>query len=389
VSNSRRGLLAAGLVTAVVGSMGVVWTLNANAGETPPAEAPAAAPAPVVADAAEEPLFVPPKLLPWGAKPKKIKLAKAGAKGKAIAAAGAGAAPPADPSGSPDPEAEFAPKGRTLPDDRSESTRDRVAPPAPPGVRQAKADVSEGEFDYHYAVGAQEGQTDGTWSTLTINKPVQAKNDYHTLAEITVQSADRKHAVEVGWTVDRALNPDDATDAEPHLFIFSWEDDEPRCYVQFTEEEKKKKVPKCGFTLHSGTIAPGFTLPVPVKEDEEVQKRFGIRHSDGAWWIAYDSEWIGYFPDSEWEGRFTKGGRSQWFGEVASPKGVLPCSTMGNGLLGYKGKAARLGSITLTGGPEVKPEIWATNSAYYSVGWSLPDTYHTFRYGGPGAVTGC
>src|SRR5690348_2926134 len=43
VSNSRRGLLAAGLAAAVVGSMGVVWTLNASAEETPEAPVPAVA----------------------------------------------------------------------------------------------------------------------------------------------------------------------------------------------------------------------------------------------------------------------------------------------------------------------------------------------------------
>src|SRR5690349_24964328 len=66
VSNSRRGLLAAGLAAAVVGSMGIVWTLSADAGEMPeggtavvasePAQPPAGEP---VTEPAGEPVTEP------------------------------------------------------------------------------------------------------------------------------------------------------------------------------------------------------------------------------------------------------------------------------------------------------------------------------------------
>jgi hypothetical protein len=107
--------------------------------------------------------------------------------------------------------------------------------------------------------------------------------------------------------------------------------------------------------------------------------------SAGAWWIAYDSVYLGYFPDSHWDGRFTRGGLTQWFGEVASPKDVTPCSTMGNGLTGEKGLAARLGSITFLNGPELAPIVWETKKDYYSAAWTLEKSVHTVRYGGPGA----
>jgi hypothetical protein len=109
--------------------MGTVWTLNASAEETTEAEAPAAAVAPATtetapeadeaapetapetaetapatvetapeAPAAGDAVLTPPKLLPWGAKPQRLKRAKPGASSKAVAAAGADAAP-ADTSG--------------------------------------------------------------------------------------------------------------------------------------------------------------------------------------------------------------------------------------------------------------------------------------------------
>ena len=63
VSISRRGLYAAGLAVAVVGSMGVVSTLNAGAEEVPQSPAPAEA-----TDA-----LAPPAELPWGERPERLK----------------------------------------------------------------------------------------------------------------------------------------------------------------------------------------------------------------------------------------------------------------------------------------------------------------------------
>jgi hypothetical protein len=346
VSNSRRGLLAAGLAVAVVGSMGTVWTLNAGAAETPEAEAPAVAVAPVdaaapaVADAAAdavapvdaEPAPVPPKLLPWGAKPKKIKRAKAGASSTAVAAAGAGAAP-ADTSGSLKPKAEYEPKGRGPINPAGTRMRASVVPPAPPStVSSVMAAAAKADKPiYHYLVGTQLGETDGSWANLTIEKPRLAEGDFHTLAEISVESGgETPHAVEVGWTVDRGVNGD----SDPHLFVYYWKDGVPICYNA------------CGFTMYSKTVKPGDTLPVGES------KRFGIQHSGGAWWIAYDSEWIGYFSDKNWESRFTKGSVTQWFGEVAAST-LTPCTQMGNGKLATNGSAARIGSISMTNGPTV------------------------------------
>ena len=404
VSKPRRGFLAAGLAAAVAGSMGVVWTLNANAEEIPgpvapaaivPADPDAAEPAagdpaaghrapgdPAAGDPApEDPASgdrasggpgtagpshaesaaaqadapVPPKVLPWGERPAKLKRARAGASSKAVAAAGADAAP-ADTSGSLEPVAEYAPKGRNSRAGRLSRSRTTVVPPAPPTT--AKSSAAAGDVFFHYSVGTQIGDTDGTWANLTIAKPYLAHGDYHTLTEIAVQSADGRQIVEVGWTVDRQVNGDD----DPHLFVYYWKDREPSCYNA------------CGFEMYSRTVKPGDTLPTGG------QKRFGIQHFDGVWWIAYDSEWIGYFPDRLWNHQYTRGGLTQWFGEVASST-PDPCTDMGNSLPATDGYAARIGSISMTNGPAPLAAVRTTSSHYSAL--SLSD--RTFRFGGSGA----
>jgi hypothetical protein len=427
VSNSRRGLLAAGLAVVVIGSTGAVWTLNASAEETTAAEAPAAAvaPADVAADAdvaaeaeapataevapatetspaaetppaAEAPsasrpapVSVPPKLLPWGAKPTKLKVARTGSSSKAIAAAGADAAPE-DPSKSTG--SVWAPKGgRGTNGKFVKSARTTVVPPAPPAFGTAKvaaaAKADDRPVNFHYLVGGTGGATDGTWANLTIEKPKLADGDYHTLAEIAVQSEGARHTVEVGWTVDRSLNKDD----EPHLFVFYWKDGKRTCYNE------------CKWTQKHPLIGPGAVLPVGTS------KRFGIQHSDSAWWIAYNSQWIGYFHDENWDYNFTQGAISQWFGEVASPS-LTPCTQMGNGKGSTDGNAARIGSISTTNGPKVDfdvdprpkylvepgnpipPTIYdpENNKDHKDKPWWSPwtgteigDAGTTFRYGGP------
>ncbi|MGW4940642.1 neprosin family prolyl endopeptidase [Actinoplanes sp. NPDC004185] len=396
MSNSRRGLLAAGLAVAVVGTMGTVWTLNASAEET--AEAPAAAAAPETAETAPEAaetapaaietapetpaagdaILTPPKLLPWGAKPQRLKRAKPGASSKAVAAAGADAAP-ADKSGAVTPTREYAPKGGQGANGAFlKSARTTVVPPTPPNTGTVKAAAAADRVvNFHYAVGAQDGETDGTWANLTVEKPKLVEGDYHTLAELAVRSADSQQTVEVGWTVDRSVNGDD----DPHLFVFYWKDGVAKCYNA------------CGWTQIHKTVKPGDTLPVGTS------KRFGIMHDGNAWWIAYNSEYIGYFHDKNWEGRFTRAGLAQWFGEVASPS-LTPCTQMGNGKPASDGDAARIGSISMTKGPTVgfqldmRPkfkvdpplppvQIEKPDEPYWTPWTGALRTPTTFRYGGP------
>jgi hypothetical protein len=163
----------------------------------------------------------------------------------------------------------------------------------------------------------------------------------------------------VGWTVDRLVNPD----SDPHLFVFSWVDGGPKCYNE------------CGFVPAKGaSIKPGDTLAYGTS------KNFGIQHINNAWWIAYDSEWIGAFMDDNWKGNFTQSGLVQFFGEVAAST-ETSCSKMGTGKLPETSAAARFSSVVYVEGPPVQLSVSVKSTSEAFQVNRLTD--RTFRYGGP------
>jgi hypothetical protein len=245
---------------------------------------------------------------------------------------------------------EFAPKGLPVRRSATGAAASKVqaqtlAAPAP-------------TINFFYSQASQAAVADGTYATMTIGRPELADGDYHSLAEITAQSADGQQIVEAGWTVDRNVNGDD----EPHLFVYHWVDRKQSCYNG------------CGFVQFSANVKPGSALPVGTA------RRFGIQHFGGSWWVMYDNEWIGYFPDSIWDGRFTRTGLTQWFGEVAAADST-PCTDMGTGVPAADAGAAEIRSIGLLVGPAVKIASGAT-SPYYTVAQT---SSNAIRYGGKGA----
>ena len=238
MSISRRGLLAAGLAVAAVGTIGVVSTMNASADETP-----------AVVTTATDPTETPPRLLPTGARPRPVIKGRVGASSDALGAAGASAA-----TDVVNPRSEgtaFAPKGQSGLITKSETS---VPPPAPP----VRTDAIQGDsfVSYTYAGGRQYAVTDGVSGLMTISNPTLAQNDWHTLGEFAVQTADRQQTVEVGWTVDRTTFGDDQT----HLFVYHWVDGQESCY-------------NCAFVPYSkATVRPGDVLPA------NAIKLFGIMH---------------------------------------------------------------------------------------------------------------
>jgi hypothetical protein len=340
VSILSRRIIAAGLAVATVGSLGVASTLNAGAAEVTAARSSASSP--VAA------LDTPPPRLPGGGTPKgrTRQGGAASATGFSAFSAAEGAAEAAPLDVTP----EFAPKGlpsRTLAKAAAVSKvqAQTLAAPAP-------------SFNFLYAQASQAAASDGTYATMTIARPALAAGDYHSLAEIAAQSADGQQVVEVGWTVDRNINGDD----QPHLFVYHWVDRKETCYNA------------CGFVQYSMNVRPGTALPVGTA------KRFGIQHFGGSWWVMYDNEWIGYFPDSIWGGRFTRTGLAQWFGEVAAAR-AEPCTEMGTGVPAAEPGAAEFRSINFINGPAVRIATGAT-SPYYTVSQTSTNAY---RYGGAGA----
>lgn len=362
VLKSRRGLLAAGLAVAVVGAFGVASTLNAGADEVP--NAPEARPAPAVAAAPAAPDdLLPPSVLPWGERPKKIKRGRGGDTSRSLRAEGLSAAP-ADASGSTSPHGRYGPKGRSNRTSFLKTEHTDIAPAAPapaPSSATPPPDSGDDDVNYLYSVGSQAAETDGVYANLTVAKPTLGRADYHTLTEIALQSADGQQIVEVGWNVDRVVNGDD----DPHLFVFHWVNRKATCYNG------------CGFQSYSKNVTAGATLAY------DVTKKFGIQYFNGAWWIAYDTEWIGYFPEALWndEGvKFSRSGLVQVFGEVASTT-AKPCSEMGNGQDPQKTTAAKAASISFLNGPAEQMNVRATSDVYSVNALSA----RTFRFGGPGA----
>jgi len=215
---------------------------------------------------------------------------------------------------------------------------------------------------FQYAQASQSTLADGARGYYTIAKPVVAQSDAHSLAELAVQSSDQKQVIEVGWTVDRALNGDD----DPHLFVFHWIDGVRTCYNG------------CGFVpFNEPGYTAGMKLPVTSKPVQ-----FNILHHGTEWRVGYNGHWVGAFPDSEWGNRFKVTGLVQWFGEVAAAT-ASSCTEMGNGQPANSATAARIERMGFA--PARITAAFATNA-------TSPDAYSvlrtgtdSLRFGGPGA----
>jgi hypothetical protein len=195
-------------------------------------------------------------------------------------------------------------------------------------------------------------------------------SDSHSLAEIAVQSADRRQIVEVGWTVSRLLNGDE----NPRLFVYHWVDGAGTCYNG------------CGWVQASATRFPGMRLAY-----DGTASQYMIQFREGNWWIGYQGEWIGYFPALLWNGIFTQSGVIQWFGELAStPSTTLPLSSIGNYYQGTSGNSntAQMTQVSLfdnAGGlqPAVL-SLYISNSTLFNAGLGIEPS--SFWYGGHGGA---
>jgi hypothetical protein len=229
--------------------------------------------------------------------------------------------------------------------------------PPVPGAKAPKA-VGPAALTYHYGTSYQFAVSQGTRGYVSIHKPTLAAGDFHTLVEFAAQSADGRQIVEIGSTVDRGL----FGDSDPHLFVFHWVNGNPGCYNG------------CGFVPYSTTAKAGMKLTPGTRP------YFTIMHHQGNWWLGYNAEWVGYFPDSLWGGTYTQTGLVQWFGEVAANSSA-PCTDMGNGQFAASTTAASISGIGFISGPAVSVSTSATHAHYTS----LRTSANSMRYGGPGA----
>lgn len=186
---------------------------------------------------------------------------------------------------------------------------------------------------YHYAVGQQTGiVADGAAVNMTVHSPyVNGAHDgtsSHSIAELTVRSADSKDRIEVGWRKP--------TVSPVSMFVYHAINGVGQGYNLCTDQ--------AGTAFNAGDAIPAAVIGT--------SPRFQILHSGTKWWIQFNAQWICTFDDSVWtsQGRtFNKVEQVQAFGEVASNVSATPCTDMGNNQASTGATAARIENYALQG----------------------------------------
>ncbi len=253
---------------------------------------------------------------------------------------------------------------------RPQGDRGTNPPPGPPGGPPACDGVPNFGSCYYYGSAAFSTVADGAGMTNSIEKPqyVNTGGAGHSLDELAVQGGDGNgNIIEVGWLV----STEQYGNANPHIFVFHWKDWVPTCYDA------------CGWVQWSSTYHPGMDLGSSIGKKVYI----GYVFFQGNWWAWFDNQWMGYFPGSEWDGKYSKSSLIQWFGEVSSANGIPPKTDMGNGKLPSAQDAASM--VTLC---DVDAKAWV---CWYRDKQSLSRTVPKYydisrvafgatRYGGPG-----
>ena len=249
----------------------------------------------------------------------------------------------------------------------------RYVPREHPPFHLPGAQPQADSVGYFYVAFLQDTVMAGAGASIVQAEPKVSTTDYHSLAEIAVESADNKQIIEIGWNIDPGVN---GADAAPHLFSFHWIDGVGTCYNG------------CGWVQVSATHMPGMAVePGPTPHTFQIEHR-----ADARWWLTYDGDDMGYYPDTEWTGRYTHGDFTQWFGEVAAGSEPMPCTEMGTGVFGSAAGAASYANVyTIGSGSEHIP------AALQQATVTLPTAYAPgqrsatgFSFGGPGVpATSC
>jgi hypothetical protein len=241
----------------------------------------------------------------------------------------------------------------------------------PPVIEAGRVTTNSGTCEdgacYYWATMADSGFTaTGASISITQNHPKVATQDYHSLAELAVESSDGRQIVEIGWIVAPDVNGDSRT----HLFVYHWVNGSGSCYNG------------CGFVSTSTKYTPGGLVKVGTVGT------YAIHYSTGKWMLTYDGVKLGYFPESLWSGQFKSIGLVQAFGEVASSSATRPRSQMGNGVEGTSSKAADLTKFSLIGANTTPTLSYSTIGApaVYKIGHYTPTCTASCQmaFGGPG-----
>jgi hypothetical protein len=218
----------------------------------------------------------------------------------------------------------------------------------------------------------------GAWQTLAAGQNADSfaancnvdntylkSTDYHTLCQLYVRNSATGDGVEFGITHDVGL----FGDSQPRLFAGYRKGTVWQGYgTNFVDY-----APNVSYTY--GSVVPTGTV-----------KRIQIKQSGGAWWLAYDGAWIGYFLNTNFSpNTFTTFDFVDGFYEVASSV-AESCSDMGNGKLSSDSTSARIDSASITGGTSPTTNVVLHDAPTGHIGYSGTQvTAFTVRAGGPGA----
>jgi hypothetical protein len=194
-----------------------------------------------------------------------------------------------------------------------------------------------------YNIGSQGSLTkNGGSSLLRIGGhtgTLDTTNDWHSLGEFAAMSSNQQQIVEVGYTVDPAVNKTGGVGVTtPRPFVFSWVNGVAGVY------NGGAFVPTAGVSVVPGVtnLTPGAYITVGIWHDD----------TQHLWWIKWGTEWIGYYPDTQWSGAtppatFVQMQKIQLFGEIASAKSKS-CSDFGMGITPVNGTNTTPASFSST-----------------------------------------
>jgi hypothetical protein len=225
-------------------------------------------------------------------------------------------------------------------------------------------------------IGGGSDYANGATATSTTYATYKRSTDYHTLWEIAVRSPSNGDTVEVGYTVDVALNGD----SNPHLFTYWWDAGTGQCYNG------------CGITdITTNPINAGAGLPKPVNKD------FRIGSDATTWYFGYDGSWTSFLLKSafssstEFGNSADKVATAQYFWEVAAAVDV-PCTDMGSGYPGSPAVSQTTSAFNFTTSGTTDPvdvsiSVQGPNMPVPTGAYSMSKTSATsVRGGGPGWV---
>lgn len=224
----------------------------------------------------------------------------------------------------------------------------------------------------------------------TVHSPFVSTADEHSITECSAHF--NGNIIEIGWRKDKS--------GTLQLFTYAWKRD------PVTGDPTQLCYNGCGYVDYAAetTAWAGMDLTSAVG----TSKNFYAQHFNSVWWVAYDSKWIGYWPDTVFGTQtpaFDRTDFIQVFDELAgrqytgSGSGSTDiCSDMGSNKLPSQTGAQELTKVHVVGGSTAN-DTWTTftqadggvsvNTSHYNVAAftntadsSLP---RNFKSGGAGS----